>query len=77
VISDPGSRYLDRWNQLDFSLKRSFHVQRVHVDASLDMFNALNSSVVLTQNQNFGSSLGAPTSILQPRLFRISSTLKF
>jgi hypothetical protein len=77
VISNPGSRYLDRWNQLDFSLKRSFHVQRVHVDASLDMFNALNSSVVLTQNQNFGSSLGAPTSILQPRLFRISSTLKF
>jgi hypothetical protein len=77
VISDPGSRYLDRWNQLDVSLKRSFHVQRVHVDASLDMFNALNSSVVLTQNQNFGSSLEAPTSILQPRLFRISSTLKF
>jgi hypothetical protein len=77
VISDPGSRYLDRWNQLDFSLKRSFHVQRVHVDASLDMFNALNSSVVLTQNQNFGSLLGAPTSILQPRLFRISSMLKF
>jgi hypothetical protein len=52
-------------------------VQRVHVDASLDMFNALNSSVVLTQNQNFGSLLGAPTSILQPRLFRISSMLKF
>ena len=48
-----------------------------YVDGSLDMFNATNSSAVLSQNQAFGTSLGAPTSILQPRLFRISSTLKF
>jgi hypothetical protein len=47
------------------------------LDGSLDMFNATNSSAVLSQNQAFGSSLGAPQSILQPRLFRVSSTLKF
>ena len=27
---------------------------------ALDMFNALNSNVVLSQNQNFGSTLGQP-----------------
>lgn len=76
-LSDPGSRYLPRWNQLDFSVRRTFQIGRVYVDGSLDMFNATNSSVVLSQNNAFGTSLGTPTGILQPRLFRVSSTLKF
>jgi hypothetical protein len=76
-LSDPGSSYLPRWNQLDFSVRRVFTVRNVHVDASLDIFNSTNSSVVLSQNQAFGTSLAAPQSILQPRLLRISSTLRF
>jgi len=76
-LSDPGSTYLPRWNQLDVSFRRVFAVRKVHIDASLDMFNATNSSVVLSQNQAFGTSLGVPQSILQPRLLRISSTLRF
>ena len=76
-LSDPGTTYLPRWNQLDMSFRRVFTIGRVQVDGSLDMFNALNSSAVLSQNQAYGTSLGAPTGILQPRLFRISSTLKF
>ena len=76
-LSDPGSTYLSRWNQLDLSIRRTFAFGRFHVDGSLDVFNALNSSVVLSQNQAFGSSLGMPTGILQPRLLRISSNVKF
>jgi hypothetical protein len=76
-LSDPGSTYLPRWNQLDFSLRRVFKVRNINVDGSLDIFNSTNSSVVLSQNQAFGTSLGAPQSILQPRLLRISSTLRF
>ena len=76
-LSDPGTTYLPRWNQLDLSVRRAFQIGRVYVDGSLDMFNATNSSPVLSQNQAFGTSLGTPTGILQPRLFRISSTLKF
>ena len=49
----------------------------VRFDASLDVFNVLNSNVVLSENQNFGASLGAPLEILQPRLLRISTNLKF
>ena len=76
-LSDPGKEYLDRWNQLDLSLRRQFHIGRVYIDGSFDMFNILNGNVTIAANQAFGSSLGNPTEILQPRLFRISSTLKF
>ena len=41
------------------------------------MFNFLNSNVVLTQNQSFGPQLDQPSSILQPRLLRVSAQWKF
>ena len=76
-LSDPGTSYLPRWNQLDLSVRRTFLVGRVAIDGSLDIFNTMNSSVVLSQNQAFGPSLGTPQSILQPRLLRLSSTMRF
>ena len=76
-LSDPGATYLTRWNQLDVSFRRTFRIGRLKVDGSLDVFNATNSSVVLSQNQAFGTSLGTPLNILQPRLLRLSSTLTF
>lgn len=77
TISDPGTAFLDRWNQLDLSVRRTFKVRRLSFDGSIDLFNALNGSVVLTQNNNVGTSLGVPQSILQPRLLRLSSTMRF
>jgi hypothetical protein len=73
----PGSQYLDRWNQLDLSFRKVFSIGRYRVDGALDMFNALNSNVVLSQNQNFGSTLGQPQAVLQGRLLRLSSQIKF
>jgi hypothetical protein len=73
----PGSAYLDRWTQLDLSFRKVFKLGRYRVDGALDMFNALNSNVVLTQNQNFGSTLGQPQAVLQGRLLRISRQIKF
>jgi hypothetical protein len=73
----PGSSYLDRWNQLDLSFRKIFTVGRYRIDGALDMFNALNSNVVLSQNQNFGSTLGQPQAVLQGRLLRLSSQIKF
>ena len=73
----PGAQYLDRWNELDLSFRKTFAVGRYRVDGALDMFNALNSSVVLSQNQNFGSTLGQPQAVLQGRLLRLSTQLKF
>ena len=73
----PGAQYLDRWNQLDLTFRKTFAIGRYRFDGALDMFNALNSNVVLSQNQNFGSTLGQPQAVLQGRLFRLSTQLKF
>jgi hypothetical protein len=73
----PGSQYLHRWNQLDLSFRKVFRVGKYQIDGALDMFNALNSNVVLQENQNFGQTLGQPQAVLQGRLLRISSQIKF
>ena len=73
----PGSKYLSRVTQLDLSLRKSIKLRRVQVDAALEMYNAINTNVVLNENQNFGSSLGTPMEIFQPRLLRISTNLRF
>lgn len=73
----PGSKYLDRWNELDLSLRRVFRFGRIRLDGALDIFNALNSNVVLSENQNFGSTLGQPQAVLQGRLLRLSTQIKF
>ncbi len=76
-LQAPGTSYLDRWNELDLSFRKVFQVGKYRVDGALDMFNALNSNVVLSQNQAFGSTLGQPLAVLQGRLLRISSQIKF
>ena len=73
----PGSQHLKRWNQLDLSFRKIFKIGGLQFDGALDIFNALNSSVVTVENQNFGSSLGRPDEILQARLLRFSSQIKF
>ena len=73
----PGSKFLERWNQVDLSLRKLFNMQRTQFNISLDMFNVLNSNVVLSETQAYGPALGNPTSILQPRLLRISGGVKF
>jgi len=73
----PGSKYLDRWSQLDLSFRKVFKVGKYRFDGAMDMFNALNSNVVLAENQNFGSTLGQPQAVLQGRLLRVSTQIKF
>lgn len=73
----PGTKYLKRWNQLDLSFRKAFTVGNQRLEGALDMFNALNSNVVLAQNQSFGATLDQPSQILQPRLLRVSVQWKF
>ena len=73
----PGTKYFDRWTQLDLSFKKLFAFGKQEFTGSLDVFNILNSNVVLAQNQSFGSTLDQPTQILQPRLMRVSVQWKF
>jgi hypothetical protein len=73
----PGTQYLKQWNQVDINVKKIVRVGRFEMQPSIDVFNLLNASVVLTQLQAFGPSLGVPTSTLQGRFTKLSVLVKF
>jgi hypothetical protein len=76
-IIAPGTRYLPRWNQLDVHFTRAFKMNRLSIRPTLEVFNLLNTSVVLNQNQTFGPTLGQPLTTLQGRLMKLSALIKF
>jgi len=73
----PGTKYLDRTNQVDVRLAKKFKVRQVRLQGQLDIFNLLNASSILTTVETFGSSLDRPSSILQGRLLAIGMQLTF
>jgi hypothetical protein len=73
----PGTKYLDRWNQVDVRLAKKFQVRQVKLQGQLDIFNILNSSSILTAVEANGPSLDRPSSILQGRLLAVGMQLSF
>jgi hypothetical protein len=57
--------------------KRSFKFGRREVMADINLFNALNSGVVLSENQTYGTALGTPSSILKNRMLRLAVQAKW
>jgi hypothetical protein len=52
-------------------------MNRPSIRPTLEVFNLLNTSVVLNQNQTFGPTLGQPLTTLQGRLMKLSALIKF
>lgn len=73
----PGSRYLDRWNQIDVRAAKKFRFRGVQAQGQFDVFNLLNGSNILSVNETFGGTMNRPTSILQGRLFALGMQLNF
>jgi hypothetical protein len=73
----PGTKYLDRWNQVDVRLAKKFRARGVNLQGQLDIFNILNSSSILTTVETYGPSLDRPSSILQGRLLAIGMQVSF
>ena len=76
-LDTPGTRYLERWNQMDINVRRTFRVGNLRLDPGVDVYNVFNTNPVLTENQNFGSSLGRPLKVLQGRLMRLTTQISF
>ena len=76
-LTPPGTKYLNRWNQVDVAFKKNFHFGGYQFTAQADVYNALNSSVVTLQTDVFGPSLDFPNTILQGRLLRLVSQVKW
>jgi carboxypeptidase family protein/TonB-dependent receptor-like protein len=73
----PGTMYGDRVTQLDVRFGKLFQVQRTRVHATVDIFNLMNSSAILSLNTTFGPSWLFPTQILQGRLVKIGAQVDF
>ncbi len=73
----PGQSYYERLNQVDIGLRKIFRVGKYQFSGQADIFNVTNSSYVKSQNTTWGSSLGQPTDVLQPRMLRLAAQIKF
>ena len=74
----PGDLYGDRIRQWDFAAKKNFRFNGQRVMVGLDIYNITNSNVTLTFNQTFstgatGYDYLAPTSYMNPRVFRLAA----
>lgn len=76
-LNEPGSQYLDRYNQLDVRVTKGLTFGRYRLDVNVDVFNLLNIDSVRRQIEVFGPALGRPLEIPQGRLFRFGAHLRF
>jgi hypothetical protein len=72
----PRSMYGDRLNQLDLRFGKLFSLGRTRVTASVDLYNALNSSAVLAVSNAF-ASWQRPQGILPARFAKVGLQLRF
>ena len=76
LLLAPGTQYLDRWNQIDVSIKRRFSAGGMSFLPALDLFNVGNSSPVLAEVETYGSA-GKPLTILGGRMMRLGVLVLF
>ena len=78
-LVEPGTMYGDRLNQHYVRIAKILRFGGRRAMIGLDLYNVLNSSVVLTYNNAFvaGGPWLQPNSILTPRLARISAEFSF
>jgi hypothetical protein len=78
-LIEPGTLYGDRLNQLDFRVAKILRFGERRAMIGLDLYNALNSSAILTYNTAYvpGGPWLQPNSVLTARLARISAEFSF
>ena len=75
-LIEPGTLYGDRLNQLDLRFAKTVRFGQARARVNVDLFNALNSSAVLTENSRF-SRWRQPTEILLARFVKLSVQFDF
>src|SRR5262249_41626290 len=75
-----GTMYADRMSQLDLRIAKAFKLGQGKLTGSADIYNILNGSTVLSQNNTYGTT-GAnwlvPPSIVPARLFKVEARYTF
>lgn len=75
-LVEPGTMNGERMNQLDLRVAKLLRFGRTRTRLNVDVYNALNSSAVLTQNSSFGV-WQQPTLILVARFVKFSAQIDF
>jgi hypothetical protein len=75
----PGALYGDRIEQLDLRAAKLFRTDRARLALGLEVYNALNSSAVLTYGSAFvpGGAWPQPIAILTPRVVKLTAEILF
>ena len=76
-IVEPGQLYVERLNQLDLRLSKILRFGGTKTAVNFDFYNVMNANSVLGENAAYGAAWRTPTSILLPRLFKISAQFDF
>ena len=78
-VLPPLTYYSDRVNQLDFRAAKLLRFGQKRAQVTLDLYNALNSNVVLTYNSSYtpNGAWRLPTGILPARVAKVSAQLDF
>ena len=79
-VVTPGTMWGDRLQQLDIRLGRTFKAGPTSIKAMVDLYNALNTSVVVAYNNAYGTNGAAwltPVAILPARLVKLGVQVDF
>jgi hypothetical protein len=76
-LLDPGQMYRDRINLVDLRFAKVIRFGQRRLNVGVDIFNALNSNVVLNSNNTYGTAWLTPTSIQVARQMQLSAKFDF
>ncbi|MGE3510760.1 MAG: hypothetical protein AB7N65_17945, partial [Vicinamibacterales bacterium] len=79
LVPAGSTRYLERQNQLDVSLRRSFQVRGIEWTPEFDVYNALNADTVTSERSTFfgTAAYATPSAVLLGRLMRLAIRMKW
>jgi hypothetical protein len=76
-VVEPNALFGDRIDQLDLRFGKIFRIGGTRANLNLDLVNALNSNDNIAYSPTFGPTWPAPTTVILPRLFRVSAQFDF
>jgi len=73
----PGSLWGDRLNQIDLRFSKLVKLGAGRIDLNVDVYNALNSDAILTQQNAYGTAWTRPLTVIQPRFVKFGARWDF
>ncbi len=75
-LTQPGTEYYSRVNQLDLTVSKSIRIRDVRISPEISLFNVFNANPVLSQTTAY-PNVGTPLRILDGRLLRFQAQVRF